>query len=157
MSHWFLEIEQSSRHGSVMSTVEADGDDIVQAMAHALERKRAQMRCVRIAGVYSGPGFGNPWCPSYEGLSSLKQAADRFRCRQESTGASLLDVDNLTVRQGRIVNVERDSTYWPETTPQDTLELYHVLVLDDGTRAIASEPFTRLSAGPRGGVVRENF
>jgi hypothetical protein len=107
---------------------------------------------IKYAGVYTGPGFGNPWEPSFEGFTSLAEAEQRFRERQETSGAQLLAVRDLNVAHGIITSVAEDSTYWPATTPQDTIELYRVF---DGE--VAGEPFLRLSAGPRGGVVRENY
>jgi len=154
---WYIDIEADAGHGSVRAELEAGGDDIVQALEHALEAKRAQLRAVRIAGNYTGPSYGNPHCPSFEGFSSLECAADRFRERQETSGSYRLRSDDLTVTDGIITDVTRQSACWPATSAQDTLELYRVDVLPDGTRAIAGEPFMRLTAGPRGGVVRERF
>lgn len=107
---------------------------------------------IRYAGVYSGPSYGNPWEPSYEGFTSLNQARDRYRKRQETSGAWRLDVTNLTVSHGEITEVSEDSTFWPATSPEDTLELYRV-----SNGIISGEPFARFTAGPRGGIVRENY
>jgi hypothetical protein len=113
---------------------------------------------VRYAGVYAGPSYGNPWAPSFEGFTSLREAETRFRERQETSGTWLLDVTELSVEQhGMITSVTEDSTYWPATTPQDTIELYAITVLANGEQYIDHEPFLRLSAGPRGGVVRERY
>jgi hypothetical protein len=61
------------------------------------------------------------------------------------------------LHDGAVSDVQENSAVWPATSPEDTLDLYGVHVMSDGKRMIAHEPFARLSAGPRGGVVRENY
>jgi hypothetical protein len=107
----------------------------------------------RYAGVYSGPSYGNPHAPSFEGFTSIAEAEHRFRERQETSGAYRLPVASLvTGPDGEIRSYGEHFTYWPATTPQDTVELYEI---SDGY--VGHEPFLRLSAGPRGGIVRENY
>jgi hypothetical protein len=109
---------------------------------------------IRYAGVYSGPSYGNPWAPSYEGFTSLMQAEQRFYARQKTSGAWKLDVTNLVLDDDRqITEVTEDNTYWPATSPEDTLELYDVAK----NTVITCEPVVRMTAGPRGGVVRERY
>lgn len=107
---------------------------------------------IRYAGVYSGPSYGNPFEPSYEGFTSLQQARDRYAERQETSGTWRLDVTSLEVTRGEITGVSEDSTYWPGTSPEDKLEI-HVVI----NGMVSSEPLTRFVTGPRGGIIRENF
>jgi hypothetical protein len=109
---------------------------------------------IRYAGLYTGPSYGS-YDPrdGLEGFTSLKEAESRFAERQDTGGAYRLDVRNLTVDSDwRITASEETSTCWPATTAQDTLELYRVY--ED---QVTQEPFRRLSAGERGGVVRKNY
>lgn len=146
------------RHPDDHVEVQVEANSPIEALEQALAVLRGRMRAVRIAGDYHGPSYGNPGYPSYEGFSSVKQAVDRFRARQETSGSYGLASDELTVSQaGYITHVTPERNEWPGTSAEDTLELYRVFVTDDGERVIASEPFARLSAGPRGGVVRENY
>jgi hypothetical protein len=116
------------------------------------------MKKIKYAGVYRGPSYGNPWCPSFEGFTSLPQAEERFTERQETSGRYPLDSTNLSVDgSGEITGMSEDGAVWPATSPEDTIELYEVLTGDDGVQRIGHEPFMRLSAGPRGGVKRENY
>jgi hypothetical protein len=113
---------------------------------------------IRYAGVYSGPSYGtaDPR-DGFEGFKGIEEAVACFRQRQGTSGAYRLNVRNLTVdADWKITGQSADRTCWPATTPQDTLELYRVYEHGDGY-AVAGEPFARLSAGPRGGVIRENY
>jgi hypothetical protein len=111
---------------------------------------------IRYAGVYTGPSYGNPWTPSFEGFTSLLEAEQRFYARQRTSGTWKLDSRNLTVEHGVITDVSEDSTYWPATSPEDTIELYEVLTVGDD-QYVGHEPFMQISAGPRGGIKRENY
>jgi hypothetical protein len=117
-----------------------------------MTQQQDQISKVKYAGVYTGPAYGNPWDPSFEGFTSLAEAEQRFRERQESSGTYPLSKRSLNVALGIITSTTEESAYWPATSPQDTIGLYRVF---EGE--IAGEPFLRLSAGPRGGVVRENY
>ena len=114
---------------------------------------------IKYAGVYNGPGYGNPWAPSFEGFTSLAQAECRFRERQNTSGRWPLDSLELSVdSDGKIIGMSECGTAWPTTSPEDTIELYEVAgTVYDGGQYIGREPFMRLSAGPRGGVKRENY
>ncbi len=116
---------------------------------------------IKYAGDYHGPSYGNPGYPSFEGFTSIEQAVERFRERQETTGSYPLDVTELDMmdRDMHVIVRSREvSSLWPATTPEDEMELHRVSPLgDDGLLVIAGEPFCRLKAGPRGGVVRENY
>jgi hypothetical protein len=112
---------------------------------------------IRYAGVYTGSSYGNPWVPSFEGFTSLAEAECWFRERQETSGRYPLDSLELSVDGGwMIIGEAEDSTRWPATSPEDTIELYEVITVDE-EQYIAHEPFMRISAGPRGGIKRENY
>jgi len=116
------------------------------------------MKKIRYAGVYSGPSYGNPWAPSFEGFTSLAQAEHRFRERQETSGRYPLDSTELSVDSGgMVIGTAETSTCWPSTSPEDTIDLYTVTDGQGLVTYIGREPFMRLSAGPRGGVKRENY
>lgn len=109
---------------------------------------------IRVAGVYSGPGYGtrDPR-DGFEGFTSIGEARDRFQGRLATGGGYPLPVRNLTVnRDNMITAVDERQTRWPGTTAQDTLELYRVFGGE-----VAAEPFAKLSAGTRGGVAREDY
>jgi hypothetical protein len=109
---------------------------------------------IRYAGVYSGPSYGT-YDPrdGFEGFTSLEEARDAFSNRQATSGARQLPSLRLTVNADyQVTDYADESTCWPATSPEDTLELYAV----DRDR-VSPEPFARLSAGPRGGVIRENY
>jgi hypothetical protein len=113
---------------------------------------------IRYAGLYSGPSYGT-YDPrdGFEGFTSLQQAEDRYRERQETSGASRLDSLKLHVNADyEITGTEAESTFWPATTAEDTLELYHVC-RDGETERVSADPFCRLTAGPRGRIKRENY
>lgn len=162
MSSYDIEITRPARHWRDRCTSEVIGtgaNSTVEALEQALKVKRDLFASVRIAGRYSGPGYGSSYDPrdGLEGFSSVAEARERFRERQETSGAVDLDSRELAVDANwRVTDVQASSARWPSTSPEDTLELYEVQRADDGL-FVAAEPFARLSAGPRGGVVRENY
>lgn len=109
---------------------------------------------VRLAGVYSGPSYGtHDPRDGFEGFASIRQARTRYQERQETSGGYPLSVIRLDVdRDYKITRAEHEAVRFPATTPEDVLDLYRVC---DGQ--VAAEPFARLSAGPRGGVTREDY
>lgn len=113
-----------------------------------------KVESVRYAGCYTGPSYGTgDYRDSLEGFTSLEDAREQYQNRVASSGSHRLPAHNLKLGPaGRIVSVEDTSTYWPATTPQDTLDLYRVYQGE-----IAAEPFARFITGPRGGAVREDY
>lgn len=109
---------------------------------------------IRYAGVYSGPSYGTAdYRDSLEGFTSLEDAKEQYQNRVTSGGGHRLPEFNLKLDPaGRIASIEDNSAYWPATTTQDTLDLYRVY-----ERQVAEEPFARLSTGPRGGIVQEDY
>lgn len=112
---------------------------------------------IRYAGVYYGPSYGNPFAPSYEGFTSISQATERYRERQETSGRYPLDVTELTVVNGEVTAVEETASLWPSTSPQDTLEVYAMTHSAGELPRIGSEPVFRLTTSPRGNMRRENY
>lgn len=114
----------------------------------------AAIALVKYAGGYSGPSYGGvDYRDGLAGFTSISAAVDYFRERQQTSGAWPLASTDLTVNADNEITYVKDTRgCWPSTSTQDTLELYAVT---DGT--VADYPFMRLSAGPRGGVVRENY
>lgn len=110
---------------------------------------------IRYAGTYTGPSYGSyDLRGSMEGFTSLADAKDKFLARQETSGGYPLPVIVLDLDRDLVIHAACEKhTRFPATTPEDTLVLY--AVTDDGQ--VSAEPFARLSAGPRGGVVREDF
>jgi hypothetical protein len=146
-----------TRHPDQHVEISVDADTIIEALEQALAVKRRQLHSIRVAGDYHGPSYGNPGYPSFEGFTSAQQAVDRFRERQETSGTWNLDVTDLTVRDGIIVNATETATRWPATSSEDEMDLYRVFPDEAGRQVIASGPFMRLKAGVRGGVVKERY
>ena len=119
---------------------------------------------LRYVGFYSGPSYGDPYsnhpalCSSADAFTSISQAKAWFSERQATSGRYPLDTLQARFNEdGNIVAVTRDSTLWPATSPEDSLELYPVY-LDEGADYRASdEPCMRITAGPRGGAVVERY
>lgn len=109
---------------------------------------------IRLAGTYSGPSYGSADPrDGFEGFTSLREARTRYQERQETSGGYRLPVRRLKVDyDDKITGTEDERVYFPATTPEDVLDLYRVC-----DEHVAAEPFARLSAGPRGGVVREDY
>ena len=110
-----------------------------------------------IFGTYTGPSYGT-FDPrdGMEAFSGIKQAQERFRERQETSGSWRLDVIRVEWDESgqhecedRHYNLVEEATCFPATTTQDVLELY--IAPGDG------EPFARIIAGPRGGAVLERY
>lgn len=112
------------------------------------------MTITRYAGSYTGPSYGTfDLQDGMEGFTSLKEAEQRFRERQETGGGTMLPVRYLNLDKDMKIYAESsERVMFPATTPQDTMDLYRVF-----NGEVAQEPFARLSAGPNGGVVREDF
>lgn len=115
---------------------------------------------IRYAGVYSGPSYGT-YDPrdSYEAFSSLVEARNAYRERQETTGRYPLDSKRLVTDRstGEVTGTEPESTVWPATSPEDMLKLYPVTRGTDGKLYVVMEPVTRFVTGPRGSIVREDY
>lgn len=146
-----------TRHPDEHVEISVDADTIIEALEQALYVKRQQLHSIRIAGDYHGPSYGNPGYPSFEGFTNMNQAVNRFRERQETSGTWDLDSTDLTVRDGVIVNATETATRWPATSPEDEMDLHRVFTDEAGRQVIAGEPFMRLKAGVRGGVVKERY
>jgi hypothetical protein len=112
-----------------------------------------------IYGTYTGPSYGS-YDPAdgMEAFTGQDQALARFRERQGTSGAWLLDVTRVEWDgrgqyecQGgeRRYNLISEASCFPATTTQDVIELY---ASPDG-----GEPFARIVAGPRGGAVYERY
>lgn len=112
-----------------------------------------------IYGTYTGPSYGT-YHPrdGMEAFTSVRQATERYRERQETSGAWRLDVtrvewdDNGTHAapgSEERYNLVSETVCFPATTTEDIMELY--------PSPDAAEPFARIVAGPRGGAVRENY
>lgn len=109
---------------------------------------------VRYAGTYSGPSYGNFADPSFEGFYSLAHATAKLRERVNGSGAWPCEVIDLSETADGVLFINRISgVLFPATTNEDYIDLYPV----DARGYRASEPSIRLTVGPRGGIVRENF
>lgn len=123
-----------------------------------------KLTSIRYVGFYSGPSYGNPWGPDHptlareaDAFTSIRQAKEWFRERQETSGRYPLTTHSAKFAGGNIVSVAQEEALWPATTPEDKLELYPVYIDDGGDIRASHEPSIRITAGPRGGAVAESF
>jgi hypothetical protein len=108
---------------------------------------------IRYAGTYNGPSYFS-WEAEFEGFTSLAEAKNALHERVNGSGAFPYEVKTLTEDNFGHVTVTRiEQCLFPATTNEDFIDLY--VVGGNGYRA--SEPYIRLTVGPRGGIIAEKF